>query len=478
MRERLRALTCCVLVPAAVACWAPPDDPRFITDSQGRALILHGLNVSNSAKYDPGRVPWVAQADVERMSRDWGFNFARYLISWDGLEPTQGVIDEAYLGRIATRLDWFAAAGIFVVIDMHQDLYGAVDSDGRWIGGNGHPAWSFHTAGLRFRWNPLGWALGYLEPAVTHAFDEFWDHDGHPELQDHYCGAWSAVAARFRDHPAVLGYDLMNEPYAGSLLGGAVVGDLERFDAGPYKAFLERCIAAIRAVDAERWIFFEPRAWGPAPGYPSKIGRIDDPRDGDDRLAYFPHYYSVWTQATSSYDPATDPSLGLWAENRKREIDEQRAPLLLGEWGGPTSVQNWQRYFSDVARMADRMTSGWAFYEYGRGSWGPIDENGDEKDPANLLVRAYPQRIAGRPRLVDYDPETRVLRLAFDEKPGVVGPTEIYVPARRHFPAGFDVWVSDPDGTWSSHWDATREVLSLWTDRASPHHEVAITPRG
>lgn len=128
--DPLRTGPLCLLLLAASACWAPPEDPQFITDAQGRALVLHGLNVSNTAKYDPDRVPWVGQTDVERMSRAWGFNFARYLISWDGLEPTKGIIEEAYLDRIATRLDWFAAAGIHVVIDMHQDVYGSTASDG------------------------------------------------------------------------------------------------------------------------------------------------------------------------------------------------------------------------------------------------------------------------------------------------------------------------------------------------------------
>ena len=199
--NRIRIGLCGLLVFGASACWAPPDNARFITDEQGRALILHGINVSNTSKYDPDRVPWVAPADVDRLADDFGFNFARYLITWDGLEPTQGVIDTAYLDRIAVRMDWFADAGIYVVLDMHQDVYGPVDSDGRTIGGNGHPAWSFQTDGLPFVANPLSWFLGYWQPALMRAFDKFWDHENHPALQDHYAAAWAAVAERFKDHP-------------------------------------------------------------------------------------------------------------------------------------------------------------------------------------------------------------------------------------------------------------------------------------
>src|SRR5262245_62005190 len=116
---RLAVLASAVLL---LAC-SEPAPRRFITDAQGRALILHGANVSGSAKNDPARLPWVTQSDVERMARDFGFDFARYLIFWDAIEPQPGVIDQAYLDQVQQRLDWFAAAGIHVVLDMHQDVY-------------------------------------------------------------------------------------------------------------------------------------------------------------------------------------------------------------------------------------------------------------------------------------------------------------------------------------------------------------------
>jgi endoglycosylceramidase len=460
----------------AAACWAPASDPQYITDEQGRALILHGLNVSNSAKYDSQRMPWVGPDDVARMSRDWGFNFARFLLSWDALEPAPGVYDEVYLDRVAERIEWFRAAGIYVVLDMHQDVYGPVASDGREIGGNGAPPWAFQTDGQAFRRNTTDWFLNYWQPAIKRAFDNFWDHAGHPELQDHYCAAWAHVAERFADDPIVIGYDLMNEPWSGSALGGSIHG-VAGFDSGLFKSFIDRCIAAIRSADEDGWVWFEPRAWGPNDGWESEIGRVEDPREGPDRLVYFPHYYSVWAETTEFYDPSQgeDP-IWRWHHNRKREIDVQRAPMLVGEWGGPTSIVGWEDYFGDFLRVADRLTSGWAYWEYGRGGWSPIDAAGNEKDPVNVLVRAYPQRIAGKPRFIDYDADARVLRLAFEEKPGVSGPTEIYIPAARFFPSGFDLSVGDPEGTWSSSWDPVREILSISTDPATPLHVVTITP--
>ena len=210
----------------------------------------------------------------------------------------------------------------------------------------------------------------------------------------------------------------MNEPWAGSVLNGSV-HNVEAFDAGPYRAFLERCIAAIRAVDADSWIFYEPRAWGPNDGFESKIGKLEDPRVGEPRLVYFPHYYSTFVDAFGNWTPDADESIERWARNRKAEIDLQQAPLLIGEWGTGTETTEWRDYLETVVRMADRMTSGWAYWEYGRGGWSPIDADGNESPQADVLVRAYPQRVAGTPRFVDYDPDTRVLRVGFDAKPGV-----------------------------------------------------------
>jgi len=472
---RLRLALCAGVLLAATGFHPVAEDPQFISDEQGRALILHGINVSSSTKDDPLRMPWVEQPDVARLAEDFGFNFARFLLQWDALEPQPGVYDEDYLDRVAERLAWFADAGIYVVLDMHQDVYGKYDSEGRGpIGYNGAPPWAFLAEGGAFARDPSNWFLDYLDDAVMNAFDNFWDHATHPELQDRYAAAWAHVATRFRDDPNVLGYDLMNEPWAGTAVYGGLAA-IEAFDSGAYQAFLERCIATIRAVDADGWIFYEPRAAGPNDGQRSYIGVLADPRSGEPRLAYFPHYYSLGPDITGMWDPEDD-SLERWAASRKTEIDLQVAPMLIGEWGTGRHVTNWREYLEAAARMADHTTSGWTYWEYGLGGWGPVDAQRNETETADVLVRAYPQRVAGTPSLVDYDPEQRVLRLEFEAKSGVMGPTEIYVPVARRYPEGFELATSDPDGTWSTSWDAGREILSYSADPASAQHALEIRP--
>ncbi len=69
------------------------------------------------------------------------------------------------------------------------------------------------------------------------------------------------MVARFADHPAVLGYDIMNEPTFNSLgtaEEAAAIAD-DRQASGDWRnetleAFTQRVIDGIREVDADGWI--------------------------------------------------------------------------------------------------------------------------------------------------------------------------------------------------------------------------------
>src|SRR5690606_8277761 len=108
----------------------------------------------------------------------------------------------------------------------------------------------------------------------------------HPDLMDHYVDAWKAVAERFAANDAVVAYDLMNEPYGGTLQGVA-------FESGPLTELYQRAADAVRDVDQDTWLCVEPQAFGFNWGLPSALGPIDDARDGDPRIAFCPHLYPL-----------------------------------------------------------------------------------------------------------------------------------------------------------------------------------------
>ena len=456
------------LLLAVVACQKPVNRV-FITDEQGRALVLHGVNANAAAKGDPLGVGGKTKEEILRISRDWGFNVARYLIFWAAFEPEPGFYDDAYLERVAERLDWCEEAGLHVILDMHQDCYSCqfpgFHSEGCV---NGAPAWAIEDNGLPAEYqNP--WQLTCLQPGVLAAYDNFWDDYEGPygHLQEHFVQAWVRVAERFRDHPAVLGYDLYNEPFIGTK-------GLFRFEGEILTPFYELLIERIRTVDQDSWIFFEPITLGVNPAlFPSGLGVLKDYREGEKRLAYFPHIYTLDLDFGDGY--IGNPFfINQWEKHRIRELEVQNTPMLIGEWGFDETKPGSMDYFSEVVSMADRVTSGWTYWAYEPGTWGLTDQDGNESLKVNVLVRAYPQRVAGQPESWSWDLEARVFSLVFSEKPGVTGATEIYVPAGRFYPDGWRLSVSDPEGGWECRWDEEREILQLVTDPGQPVHTVTI----
>lgn len=462
---------------------APPDEPlpRYLKDAEGRSLILHGVNVASSAKGAPDRLPTFTTDDADRIARDWGMNFVRYLIFWDAVEPEPGVYDDAFLDAVAERLDWLADRGVHVVVDMHQDVYA------QRFCCDGAPEWAIRDDGQPFELQS-SWFANYLQPAVIAAFDNFWAYDRgeHADLQDHFVAAWAHVAERFRDHPAVIGYDLFNEPFSGSdfdaieAIGGPPSADSERFDEEKLTPFYQRAIDAIREVDPNGWIFLEPRAAGPNGGAPSWLGPFDDPRPGPDHLVYFPHLYSVGVDGVGAYT-SSDSTIVDWEANRMAEVQELRTPMLMGEWGLSPDTTDVDRFFRELLAMADRSTSGWAYWSYDPG-W-LLEGDFSEGPNVARLIRPYPRAVAGRPGALSYDPDTQVMTFDFDADPSLGVPTTIYVPDHRVYTGGFVVELdgtnvgtfpapgaSDPD----VQFDPTVHLLRL--DGLMGAHEVVVRP--
>ena len=451
------------------------DDPecvdwRFVTDPDGRALVLHGVNVDGDAKGDG--LPSITHEGALQLSAEYGFNHARYLIFWSQVEPDEGGYDDAYLDEVETWLDWLGEAGLKVVLDMHQDCWGAsiyqlANDDPDCCGVNGAPVWATITDGEPHTQPEGFWSLCYISADVIRAFDNFWDHESHPELQDHYSAMWAHVAERFADHPAVIGYDIMNEPWEGSY-----VADQETFDTTLYHAFLQRVIDAIRTADSDGWVFYEPRAFGPNQAEPSWLPRLDDPRDGDPRLVYYPHFYPFAYE--TGYDPDSDSYIDRWQEYRAAEMEEHRAPVVVGEFSTlPFDSEDLRAaYFARMNAMLDQTTSGWAFWDRGLLH---ATQDGGELEVLDYLVRPYPRAIAGQPLEYGFDAETGVFTLTFESRAKVDGVTEIFVPAAR-YPDGWDLDVSDADGSWTHSWDEAAQLLHIKTDSSTESHTITIGP--
>ena len=452
--------------------------PQFVVDACGRVVILRGTNVESGNKgssVDDRHLP--DSVDSQRHLGQFGWNSVRFLISWGAVEPERGVYDDSYLDELEQWMDHYAEQGIHVVLDMHQDVYGWA------VGGNGAPDWAVVTDGLEPQPLPEGqpWYLAAADPAAQAAYQNFWDPTrGHPELQDHFFDAWAHVADRFADHPAVVGYDLLNEPvFANGDLTATLAIQAEAA-AGTFRnpnltAFSQRGIDTLRAADDDAWIMVEPTSLLNAFPYAGDLSALTDPRAAGPRLGYAPHLYESSVHDGNGY-PADSTYLAEWEQMRTGEADALRATLYMGEFGGPPDQDRMADYIAETLAMADRTMAGWAQWSWDpatdpEGSWSPITTDGELTATGERLLRVQPRAIAGVPTSFSWDPDTSVFRMAWTEREGVDGPTELAAPVGR-WDGEIEVVV---DGeVVDVVVDEERGIIAIEPEAAGPDHEVCV----
>lgn len=415
-----------------------------MTDEDGRLLIFHGINVISAAKSDPLRVGGTTKEDFLHIANAWGFNAVRLLIFWDGIEPKKSQYDWEYISRVRQRLDWCAEAGLTVILDMHQDLYALR------YGGDGAPEWAIQDDGQPFEFQ-TPWELNYLQPAVKAAINNFWIKEkGNPELQDQYIKAMMVAVNEFADHPAVIGIDLYNEPTMATLHG------LLHFERRYLTPLLQNCINAIREKHNDLWVFVEPAALGPNQGFRSALRKLKDPRPGETRLVYFPHIYTLDLDIREKY-LGWPLWINFWAHQRQKEARKFKTPMMVGEFGLSEAEPGALKFLTDTLKMFDQITSGWFYWSFDRGSWGLQDEAGNELKKANILVRPYPQKIAGTQPVYEWQPDDRVFSLSYNATSSKLL-TEIHLPPRC-WPEGWDLINNEVE--ISHTYDQTKNKLTI-----------------
>ena len=390
---------------AAVARWHVAGG--MLVDPHGRSVILRGANVSGAHKAPPW-FDFHGPDDWRRMRERWGMNAVRFLVEWAAIEPTEGQHDQAYLDAVRAHVHVAAEAGLLVVIDMHQDVYGP-----GFQGGNGAPRWTCDEARYAaFQPRPT-WFLNYTEPNVVACYDGFWASE---RLQARYVEAWRAMARALADEPAVIGFDPMNEPYWGSL----GITELEPDHLWPLYA---RVTEAVRGVRPDWVAFLEPAASSNL-GFATHLPRPDLPG-----VVYAPHSYDADAEGGAPFDAAHRADVLARAADLRAEADARGWALVLGEYGGSTSagIDAYMRAEWDGAAAA---RAGMLYWHYGKdGGYGLLDAAGAEKAALlDVVARPYPARVAGVPTFSFEGADTLVV--TYDADAAVTAPDEIALPDR------------------------------------------------
>lgn len=455
-------------------------DPTMIVDRCGRVVILRGANVEASSKGDTQAGTHLPTTPLGGQStlQLWGWNSVRFLVFWGKIEPTKGVFDDAYLDGVQRWLDWYARHDIHVVLDMHQDLYAWA------VGGDGAPDWAVDTRGAPITKIPDGqpWYLQGASPAVQNAYQSFWNPTtGQEDLEAEYFKALGHLVERFARHPAVIGYDVMNEPSFANGDLAATLAIQPQAQAGTFvnpnlTAFMQRGIDTVRAHDRDAWVMVEPTSVLNVFPYAGDLEfeKLHDPRKGLPRLTYAGHLYQQQVHDGKGY-PEDDPYLATWERLRSAEAKRMKGSLWIGEWGGADQPRM-DAYVAELMAMADRNMAGWAIWSWDPGGWSPVASDGTTASAnGKRLMRVQPRAVAGTPGSFSWDPGSKVFRMEWAGRADVVGPTELAVPATL-FPAGIGVVLdgasAEPD------WDQERSVLRLTPPRSRGDHVVCVAPKG
>jgi hypothetical protein len=131
-------------VAAAIIVGSVPNQAtQVLRDGYGRQITLRGFNVSASSKLvESTLLPFHSTEDAalsaQAMRDQTGANVVRFLITWDGMEPSAPSIDYDYLSRAAQQIQAFTDRGFYVFLDYHQDLYSRhIFNANSWYTGDG-----------------------------------------------------------------------------------------------------------------------------------------------------------------------------------------------------------------------------------------------------------------------------------------------------------------------------------------------------
>lgn len=476
-------LTC-----GAKAQFVTTKDGRFL-DPEGRQIILHGVNIVDKSR-ERNYLSWHGQEEFSRM-REWGFNCVRLGIFWDAVEPEPGRYDDEYLAGVDRRVQWAKENGIYVLLDMHQDLFSAK------FGGDGAPEWATLDDGKPHIHPGTIWSAAYFtSPAVQTAFDNFWANKPASDgvgIQDHFAKAWQHVARRYAHEPAVIGYDVFNEPFPGSEIlqdfqlkmqaaaeafaekqdGRALsVGEITQILAQPselrkyaddldlYRTFIDggtplsnqfesavlasfynRVASAIRQVDQNHIIFMETHISCNA-GTPSGVVPILDANGNRDPLqAFAPHGYDVVTD-TPEVAKANEKRIELIFDRHAETASRLEMPVLVGEWGAFYGQPGTLSAAQMVVRQLEKHLFSDTYWSYGD------SKEMNDAPYFSVIARPYPVAISGMLLHCQSDLENGTFTCAWKEDASVTSPSRVYLPA-RWFPDGYDVDLEPEAGNWS-----------------------------
>jgi aryl-phospho-beta-D-glucosidase BglC (GH1 family) len=275
--------------------WLVPEGYMWLFEggpqspSEIRALVLELLGPEGSAAFwQKYRENYVTREDIAFLHRA-GFNAIRVPLHYSLFES-----DDADGFKLLDRvIAWSRAEHLYLILDLHAAPGGQTGAN---IDDSGGYPWLYQS----------------------------------PQAQERLIAVWRRLAMHYRDEPAVLGYDLLNEPIPH-------FPKLARLNPA-LEPLYQKLSTEIRKVDAHHILFLGGAQWD------SNFSVFGKPFDTN--VAYTFHKY--WTAPDES---VIQPYL----DYRER----YNAPIWMGESG-----ENTDEWITQFVKTLEKNNIGWAFWPY------------------------------------------------------------------------------------------------------------------
>jgi endoglycosylceramidase len=460
-------------------------DTRYFVDELGRSRLFHGLNVVVKGTpfipitdhFDPQMS--VSAEDIANL-QTWGFNFIRLGVMWQAVETSPQVYNTTYLAEITTLINTLGAAGIYTLVDAHQDVFA------RKFCGEGVPDFYVTDLDTSCDYGPLSENAGcktmesfnleydedgfptiesclkhvfveyYFTPEASSAFDNLYKNVN--GIRDRFLDYWDVVIDTFKDNPYVLGYNPLNEPFNGNFFKDLTLWFPGALDHKVLQGLYQDFNKVTRRHTKDQIIFFEPGQCDTL----SVLGGLvfpagfDETPGGSENNAYqILNDHTYCCQASSTICSTGEPDINQaplcrkFHENRvgTRSKDAKRlgVGLIISEFGACSASDACVTEINSVTEVCDENLVSWAywgfkgFYDYttsGSYTEGLYSQDGSlQTNKLKALARTYISAFQGVPLKMSFNSTSNDFYAEYEVDPSIQGPTEVSLSL--NYPYGY-----------------------------------------
>ena len=298
--------------------------PTAAIDAAATALG-RGINLGNALDA-PKEGEWgvTLKADYFKAIKEAGFQTVRLPVKWSAHAKTEAPygIDATFAERVDWAIDQALANKLNIIVNVHH--YDEMDAD----------------------------------------------PDAHlPRL----VGLWEQIAARCKDRPAAVYFELLNEPHG-------------KLTEAKWNAAIPQVLAAVRKTNPTRAVLIGPAEWNAV----RALDKLELPKEDRNLILtihcydpfQFTHQGANWVEGADKWkgrewtgSDAEQAALRATLDKAAAWAKAQDRPVFLGEFGSyqEADMESRARWTRFMAREAERRGFGWAYWEFcsGFGAYDP-----------------------------------------------------------------------------------------------------------